>query len=200
MNKKKKVVFVLLMCVCIASIVYPYVVDLFTHKDQNALQQVKLKSGEYKVGKDFPEGQYDILSATDNAMFMQKNMSKNDKWIGLSFNEGEMIPVKGSFLLMPSSSKKLKTEANGGFEILNSGYYEIGHQIPAGKYTLTFEQQESIFEKPFIQILSKDRSIIKGYSFKKTKIYQIELKKEEILEIHKSLFKENKAEVLLNPM
>jgi len=30
--------------------------------------------------------------------------------------------------------------------------------------------------------------------------YTIELKKDEILEIHKSLFKENNANIILNPM
>lgn len=200
MNKNKKVIFVLLMCVCIASITYPYVSNLFTHKEQDALQQVTLKSGEYKVGEDFPEGQYDVQSTTDDAMFMQKKMSNNDKWMGISLNDGESIPLKGSFILTPSKRKPLKTDETGKFEISNSGYYEIGDQIPAGKYTLTYEPKNSMIEKPLIQILSKNRSILKEYSFEDAKQYTIEIKKEEILEIHKSLFKENNAGVILNPM
>lgn len=200
MNKNKKVIFVLLMCVCIASITYPYVSDFFTHKEQDALQQVTLKSGEYKVGEDFPEGQYDVQSTTDDAMFMQKKMSNNDKWMGISFSDGESIPLKGTFILTPSKRKPLKTDDTGKYEISNSGYYEIGNQIPAGKYMLTYESQSSMIEKPLIQILSKKRSILKGYSFEGAKQYTIELKKEEILEIHKSLFKENDAGIILNPI
>ena len=200
MNKNKKVIFVLLMCVCIASIAYPYLSKVFNHKQQDSLQQVTLKSGEYKVGEDFPEGRYDIQSTTDKAMFMQKNMSKNDKWMGISLNDGESIPLKGTFILIPSEHKLLKTDDMGKFKISNSGYYEIGNQIPAGKYTLTYDSQKSTIEKPLIQVLSKKRSILKGYSFEGAEQYTIELKKDEILEIHKSLFKENNANIILNPM
>lgn len=190
----------LLMCVCIASITYPYVSNLFTHKGQDSLRKVTLKSGDYKVGKDFPEGQYDVQSTTNDAMFMQKKMSNNDKWMGISFNDGESIPLKGTFILTPSKRKPLKTNDTGKYEISNSGYYEIGNQIPAGKYTLTYESQNSMIEKPLIQVLSKKRSILKGYSFEEAKQYTIELKKEEILEIQKSLFIENNAGVILSPM
>lgn len=200
MNKNKKVIFALLMCVCISFITYPYVSNLFTHKGQDSLRKVTLKSGDYKVGEDFPEGQYDVQSTTNDAVFMQKKMSNNDKWMGISFNDGESIPLKGTFILTPSKRKPLKTNDTGKYEISNSGYYEIGNQIPAGKYTLTYESQNSMIEKPLIQVLSKKRSILKGYSFEQAKQYTIELKKEEILEIQKSLFIENNADVILSPM
>lgn len=100
--------------------------------------------GQYKVGRDFPAGQYLAigkgyleLSKTPNADVSKGEIIFNDNFDGQCYidaQEGEYIKIMGELKLYPADSAPKISPGNG---VVPQGQFKVGTDIPAGEYKIT---------------------------------------------------------------
>ncbi|MFB1049997.1 hypothetical protein [Paraliobacillus sp. JSM ZJ581] len=195
MNRIKTIVFILIVVIFLSVIGYPYL-NNFISKDSNMAKKINVTKGEYVVGKDINQGLYDIEVIGEEVRFMQRQLSDRSKILGIKLNTGEkvMIVGEGKVNMSPASFNKINLKSDK-YEINHSGFYNVGLQIPAGNFILSYSGNVEK-EKPFVQVLSSKRNIIKTYDFTNKKAYEITLKENEILEVNKFLFYESESLII----
>ncbi|MED4941956.1 hypothetical protein ABER60_01420 [Heyndrickxia coagulans] len=203
MNKKRN--RIVLLCIIIISVIvvlFPYLEDSFLYKTSTKNGSITLKQGNFTVGKDFSSGIYDIEVIEGSVHFSEISLHQGDKILGIKFyKEGKIsIDGNGKVRLEKAKFSRLKKDKNGDYFIQHSGYYRVGKQLQEGKYRLSFVDHEKTHNrKPFVQITSSDGTIRQSYSFEKKNQRQIKLnlKNQEILEIHKGFSNEYQNYVIL---
>ncbi|EAF8893303.1 hypothetical protein A2G21_06875, partial [Listeria monocytogenes] len=124
--------------------------------------------------------------------YYSTRLSKGDEIIGINLLDANKLYFEGSgeVELTPAEFNPIKPSANI-FTIQHSGSYEVGKQIPAGKYSLTYTIDKSSKKKPFIQILPSytDDARIE-IQFETKPAYNINLKTGEILTVSKTISEE----------
>lgn len=195
MSRIKTIIFILIIVICLSIIGYPYLDNLIS-KDKDMAKEIKLTKGEFVVGKDINQGLYDIEVVDGEVRFMQRELSKRDKVLGIKLNRGEQVLVEGEgkVNMSPASFNKIDLKSDK-YEINHSGFYKVGLQIPAGKFVLRYSGSVEK-EKPFVQILSSNREIINTYDFTNKDSYEITLKENDILEVNKFLFFESNSVII----
>nr|WP_309100365.1 hypothetical protein [Fredinandcohnia onubensis] len=191
MNKFKLTIFILIIAITILFLGYPYVKNM---TDNNAPTTIELVKGNYKVGEDISPGNYDIDVIEGDLTFIQRQLSHNDKILGITLNRGENISLdgEGKVKLTPANFNKLEEIKTNEFHITHSGFYKVDEQLPEGEYLVTYTGLKEENEKPFIQVLSSKKDVLKSYQFEKSDSHTIQVKKDQILEVNKFLFVEAK--------
>jgi hypothetical protein len=196
MNKYKIIIFILIIVLCSSIIGYPYIGNLLI-SDEDKADEITILKGEYIVGEEINQGQYDVEVLKGKVKFMQRELSIKDKILGLKLNKGEHIIIegKGEIKLSPSSFQIINRNKSGQYEFSHSGFYKIGAQIPAGEYILRYKGKIEK-EKPFVQILSSKQEVLNTYDFIDKESYEITLEKSDILEVNKYLFFESDSIII----
>ncbi|NIK13416.1 hypothetical protein [Alkalibacillus almallahensis] len=197
MNKFKVTIFILLAVIFVVFIGLPYATNFIGKNESvspdNAEKQT-LQKGEYIVGEDIKPGVYDFKVLKGDITYNSVQLSLGDKVLAQKLTEQEHIVVegRGSVELSPAKFDPLTLKNDDQYIIDHSGNYKIGTQIPEGEYTLSYTVKgEKQNEKPFIQVLPEIRGdVLESFQFEKKENYNITLKSNYILEVHKSLFEE----------
>lgn len=203
MTKFKVGIFIALAVITLLFFLIPKGVKYLKNENPellNTAKSVKLSSGEYTVGKDIKVGVYDMQVTKGSLSYDGTTLSKDDKLIGMNLLDDNKLYLEGSgeVKLTPAEFTPIKSSDNI-FTIEHSGSYEVGKQIPAGKYLLTYIEENNNNEKPFIQILPSFADDARAeMQFENNNDYIISLKTGEILNIKKTPSEElNDMTVLL---
>lgn len=191
MKSFKITVFLIIVFVSVAVIGYPYVQSwMGNHMDKAS--EIALDRGVYTVGDEIKPGFYDIISQSDHIQFMQRELSKGDKVLGIKLHVDEKVSVQGEGVvqLVPASFDKIESTKGNEYVITHSGFYDIGKQLPEGEYQLSYSSETDSKEQPLVQILAANRDVLHSYYFEKEEQYTIYLKEENTLEVNKFLFTE----------
>ncbi|MBM5597592.1 hypothetical protein D8Y16_10715 [Listeria seeligeri] len=191
MTKTKAGIFVALAVITLLFFLVPKGVKYIKNQDPellNAAESVKLQSGEYTVGEDIKVGIYDMQVTKGSLSYFDTNLSKGDKLVGMELLDDNKIYFEGSgeIELTPAEFTPIKS-SDGIYTIEHSGSYEVGKQIPAGEYSLTYTADKKNSEKPFIQIspsYADDARV--DIQFENKDTYDIDLKSGEILTVKKT--------------
>lgn len=203
MTKTKVGIFVALAVITLLFFLVPKGIKYIKNQDPellNAAESVKLQSGEYTVGEDIKVGIYDMQVTKGSLSYFDTKLSKGDKLVGMELLDDNKIYFEGSgeIELTPAEFTPIKP-SDGIYTIEHSGYYEVGKQIPAGEYSLTYTPDKSSSEKPFIQILPSYADDARaGMQFENQETYDINLAAGEILTVKKTKSEElDDMEILL---
>ncbi|RLQ94887.1 hypothetical protein [Falsibacillus albus] len=202
MTKGKKAIFLIIAAAGLVSIimsVYPILMSFFnggaTFVDEAS--NITIGPDKYIIGKDIDPGVYDVDVLEGRLTFMQRQLSKQDKVLGLRLNKGEHVDVngKGKIKLSPAGFKQVSMGEDGKYDFPHSGFYQVGKQIPEGEYVIFFtdtgQEKNKDNEKPFVQVLSPKGKILQSYNLKGSGTTTVALKKGQTLEIEKFLFHES---------
>ncbi|MBN8194044.1 hypothetical protein JI667_17995 [Bacillus sp. NTK074B] len=191
MKSYKRIVFLIIVSVSVVFTGYPYVQSWMGDHNDKATE-IELDRGVYTVGDEIEPGFYDIISQNDHIQFMQRELSKGDKVLGIKLHVDEKISVqgKGAVTLVPASFDKIESTKGNEYVITHSGFYDIGKQLPEGEYQLSYSSETDYKEQPLVQILKPNGDILHSYYFDGEEQYTIHLKEENTLEVNKFLFTE----------
>lgn len=195
MTKTKFVIFIALTVITLLLFLVPKGIQYLKSQNPellNTAESIKLQAGEYTVGKDIKVGIYDMQVTKGSLSYYSTRLSKGDEIIGINLLDANKLYFEGSgeVELTPAEFNPIKPSANI-FTIQHSGSYEVGKQIPAGKYSLTYTIDKSSKKKPSIQILPSytDDARIE-IQFETKPAYNINLKTGEILTVSKTISEE----------
>jgi hypothetical protein len=157
--------------------------------------EYRLIQGDFIVGKDFPEGYYDLTSEGIN-YFNGIQLSDGDTFLGLKLYERNSAQVTGKGAIKIKKSANLPVDKDGDvYKIRHSGFYRVGEQIKPGKYIVTYEIENdaSLKEKPWFQFRSDDlQKNLGAYYFVDANQFEVEMKEKTFLEIYQSGITTNK--------
>ncbi|MFL6978321.1 hypothetical protein R7M47_11860 [Bacillus inaquosorum] len=198
MNKFKTTVFIIIALVFVSYFGYSFVMSNIEKSNPMAVSKAKnytLSEGEYKAGDDIKPGFYDIEALDDNMVYKSIKLTKNDKLVNQDIPDQSILIIegKGNIKLSPAKSEKVAKQ-NDTYNIVHSGFYVVGKQIPAGKYEVSYitENNKKTTTKPFVQVLPEFRGTPKkSINLENDKSYSITLDKGNILEIKKTMFEED---------
>lgn len=142
MTKTKFVIFIALTVITLLLFLVPKGIQYLKSQNPellNTAESIKLQAGEYTVGKDIKVGIYDMQVTKGSLSYYSTRLSKGDEIIGINLLDANKLYFEGSgeVELTPAEFNPIKPSANI-FTIQHSGSYEVGKQIPAGKYSLTY--------------------------------------------------------------
>ncbi|EAD5841563.1 TPA_asm: hypothetical protein GZK45_07530 [Listeria innocua] len=191
MTKTKLGIFIALAVITLLLFLVPKGIKYLKNQNPellNTAENVKFQAGEYTVGKDIKVGIYDMQVTKGSLSYYGTKLSKGDEIIGINLLDANKLYFEGNgeVELTPTEFNPIKPSANI-FTIEHSGSYEVGKQIPAGKYSLTFTIDKSSKKKPFIQILPSYADDARTeIQFETKQEYDINLKTGEILTVSKT--------------
>lgn len=153
-----------------------------------------IERGIYKSGVDFPEGKYDFyaidgegnLSCTKGDFWIYLSKSPHDSYVkkyrNLSIPSGSKIEVCGNLKLVMYNSVQTEPKYRDFKEdnIISTGRYKIGDDIPAGKYIIELKSGNGCVsddEEIYINF-GKD-----SYAFSTMKKARVALKKGKFLSV-----------------
>lgn len=173
--------------------------SVYTRNSQfNFAQEKILKKGSYIVGKDLKQGYYDIKSLSNKeSIFAGFHLSENESLHAIPFWNENKFSSNGAVQIKPADFSRL-VKIKDYYEVISSGYYVIGQEIPSGKYQFLFESSKKL--DIFIDIRDdKDESIKtiywdSKYSGKTKKIY---LKKGYVLNVNKEDIHQKQVEEVI---
>ncbi|MBC1998432.1 hypothetical protein IA759_06220 [Listeria marthii] len=202
MTKTKLGIFIALAVITLLLFLVPKGIKYLKNQNPellNTAENVKLQSGEYTIGKDIKVGIYDMQVTKGSLSYYGTKLSKGDQIIGINLLDANKLYFEGSgeVELTPAEFLPIKSSANI-FTIEHSGSYEVGKQIPVGKYSLTYIADKNSIEKPFIQILPSYADDARAeIQFENKQAYTINLKAGEILTVRKTKSEELDAMTIL---
>lgn len=196
MNVKRRV-FLILLAVTILVVAAP-IVEKRLVKEEMA-EEALLQQGEYKVGEDVPEGNYDV-TFSGSPIFQGKEFGQQDEVNAMPFLEGELLYVEGEgkVHLAPARFEKLQLMDGQRYSITHSGFYQVGRQLGAGSYILRFNGDKEKVGAAFAQIIDAEKTVLETYSFQDKAEHPVELEEGMLLQIEKNPLKENNGlEIIL---
>lgn len=196
MNLKKRV-FLILLAVTILLAAAPIVEKRFLKEEM--AEEAVLQQGEYKVGEDVPEGNYDV-KFSGSPIFQGKEFQQQDEVKAMPFLEGELLYVEGEgeVRLVPARFEKLQLMEGQRYSIVHSGFYQIGEQLGAGSYNLRFHGDKEQDGAAFAQIIDAEKTVLETYSFQDQAEHLVELEEGTFLQIEKNPLEENSGlEIIL---
>lgn len=160
MSKKKIFLFFALIILFGSAIIIPHYLNTKNNRDveDNTAKGVILEEGKYIVGKDIKPGVYDIICISNKGEYWTSKFDKGERLVGKQlFKNNEFDIIKGNFKLVPTSFQPLKINENGNYELIFSGMYTIGKEVPEGKYKI-FIKNKSIMSSVRVELLSENYS------------------------------------------
>lgn len=203
MRNSQKIFLVIVFGFLIAIISIPELINYITPNEHLEKREIKgggieyrLTQGDFIVGKDFPEGYYDV--ASDDVNYINGiQLSDGDTFLGLKLYKKNTASVTGKGTIKIKKSAFSPVSKDGDvYKIHHSGFYKVGEQIKSGKYIITYETKNDdlLKEKPWLQIRSADlQKNIAAYYFADAKQFEVDLKEKTFLEIYQSGLSTNKS-------
>lgn len=170
----------LLKCLLVLSIVVVGMscvsAGLFSSGSGDALKG----SGEYKVGKDIPAGEYyvkcnsynlyiEVASDSSGTLDSIKYNLNTENGAYITVEDGEYLKINGGDIY--ELDKAPKNGPDGGY--YKDGMYKVGKDIPAGEYNV-----ESTKDLAYIEVASDSRHQIDGIitndNFQNNKLVTVE--------------------------
>ena len=188
MNKYKKIIFYIIV---VSTIFFTLVQQFgnpklfFVDKDN-----IELKAGRYKAGKDIPIGVYDVEVIKGSICYGGTKLEKGEKFIADYLGKNYIVDIEGSgtVMLQQHHIQEIK-KVDGIYTIKNNGNYKIGQHLEEGKYEIKYFNPKSKLEddSAFIDI-ENDDSKPRGLYLKHLENEIITLNNDETLQVFMGLF------------